>query len=47
MEHTQSSDTLLWWITGFVVTIMATLLVLGWLKGMYWERQLKIKKRYR
>lgn len=47
MEQTQSSDTLLWFITGLVITIMASTLIIGWLKGMHWERELKIKKRYR
>ncbi len=47
MEHTQTTDTLLWCLTGFIVSIMATFLILGWLKGLHWEKERELKKRYR
>ncbi|WP_276131686.1 hypothetical protein [Polluticoccus soli] len=47
MEHTTNLDVFLWGIIGLMGSTMTTFLILGWLKGMYWERQLKLKRRHR
>jgi hypothetical protein len=47
MDQTTTLDGLLWSIIGFAGSSMTAFLILGWLKGMYWDRELKLKRRHR
>jgi hypothetical protein len=47
METTTTLDVLLWSVIGFTGSSMTAFLILGWLKGMYWQRELKLKRRHR
>jgi hypothetical protein len=46
MEQTTTIEPLLWSIIGFAGSGVATFLLLGWLKGMHWEREMKMKRRH-
>ena len=47
MDHTTTLDAFLWSVIGLMGSSMTALLVLGWAKGRYWERQLKLKRRHK
>lgn len=46
MENTNSFETFLWFVVGFIGSGMAALLIIGWLKGMHWQREMKTKRRH-
>lgn len=45
MKHTITLDVLLWCFTGIIFSLMVGFLLMGWLKGLYWERQVKMKNK--
>lgn len=45
MENTTFTDGLLWLIVGLVGSGMAAVLVIGWYKGMNWDKELKRRQR--
>lgn len=45
MESTTSFETFLWLLTGFIGSGMAAFLIIGWLKGNQWQREIKMRKR--
>lgn len=45
MESTNTSETLLWLLTAMIAAGMVSVLVIGWLKGMHWQKELKLRRR--
>ncbi len=45
MENTTVLDGVLWLLVGVVACSMAAVLVIGWYKGMNWEKDLKKRQR--
>ncbi len=45
--QTNFLETLLWIIAGIVTAAMTVIITLGWFKGVFWEQQLKEKRRHR
>lgn len=46
MEHTLL-DSVLKYFAGTAGVVMIGVLLVGWFKGLYWEQQLKTKRRHR
>lgn len=44
--QTSILDKILWSLVYVAGSVALAFVVLGWLKGMYWENQLKLKKRH-
>lgn len=47
MQSSNSLETLLWCVAGLVSASMLLVLTLGWFKGVFWEQELKSRKRQR
>ncbi len=47
MQYTSTLNQILWCLVYVAGSLTLAVLLLGWLKGMYWEQQLKLKKRHR
>jgi hypothetical protein len=45
MESTNTFETFLWFLAGFISSGMIAFLVLGWLKGNQWQREMKMRRR--
>lgn len=45
MESTNTLETILWLLTGFIGSCMAAFLIIGWVKGNHWQREMKMRKR--
>lgn len=45
MESAIIFETLLWLLVGIVATGMSVVLVIGWLKGVQWQKEMQLKKR--
>lgn len=46
MESTNTFETFLWFLAGFISSGMIAFLVLGWMKGHQWQRELRTRKRH-
>ncbi|MCB0699094.1 MAG: hypothetical protein H6551_04575 [Chitinophagales bacterium] len=45
MEDTNTLETLLWLLVALIGSGMTAVLVVGWLKGANWQREMKMKRR--
>jgi len=45
--QTSFLETLLWIVAGAITVGMTIVLTLGWFKGVFWEQQLKERRRHR
>jgi hypothetical protein len=46
MQSSDSLEIMLWGIAGVVAASMAIVLALGWFKGVFWEQEIKTRKRH-
>lgn len=46
MIHTSTLDVLLRWFAGSALILMIGFLCFGWVKGIYWEQEMKLKRRH-
>lgn len=46
MENTNISEIILWLLTGLIACAMIAVLSMGWLKGFFWQREMKMRKRH-
>lgn len=46
MESTNTLETFLWFFAGLIACGMIAVLMLGWMKGNNWQREMKAKKRH-
>lgn len=46
MEYTGTLDTFLWAVVGLAASLMTAFLILGWLKGLFWEKEMRFKRRH-
>lgn len=47
MQTSNTVETILWCFAGLIGSSMMIILTLGWFKGVFWEQQLKMKRRNR
>ncbi len=45
MQSSDSFETVLWGIAGVIALGMVFTLAVGWYKGVFWEQELKARKR--
>lgn len=45
MQTSNTLETLLWIVAGLVTAGMTLVLAVGWFKGVFWEQQLKAKRK--
>lgn len=45
MQTSNTLETLLWCVAGLVSAGMVLVLTLGWFKGVFWEQELKTRRR--
>lgn len=46
MEHKTTLDAFLWCLVGLIGSGMAAFLILGWLKGLFWEKEMRMRRRH-
>jgi|GEM_PF-2422901 len=45
MESTNTLETFLWFLAGLITSGMIAVLMVGWMKGNNWQREMKARKR--